>query len=208
MKPVFVILDNGHGGILDGVYQTPGKRSPVWPDGSQLFEGEFNRDIVRMLAEKFRGANIAHNILVPELTDVSLTERVRRANSIFKSKRDAFRVVLISVHANAASAEAAKGFEVFTSPGETESDKVAEIYFQECKKVLSSVTKMRPDTSDGDSDKEAKFTIINDTHCPAILTENGFMTNYDECKLLMSPEFRETIAEIHFNTVKTYNSSI
>ena len=36
------ILDNGHGGMIDGVYQTPGKRSPVWPDGTQLFEGEFN----------------------------------------------------------------------------------------------------------------------------------------------------------------------
>jgi hypothetical protein len=43
------ILDNGHGGMIDGVYQTPGKRSPVWPDGTQLFEGEFNRAIVKRL---------------------------------------------------------------------------------------------------------------------------------------------------------------
>lgn len=38
-----VILDNGHG------KETPGKRSPIWGDGSQLFEWEFtgtfeNRD--------------------------------------------------------------------------------------------------------------------------------------------------------------------
>ena len=37
---VKILLDNGHG------YDTPGKRSPIWPDGSQLFEWEFNRDIV------------------------------------------------------------------------------------------------------------------------------------------------------------------
>ena len=40
---MIVLLDNGHGGIINGEYQTPGKRSPVWADGSQLFEGEFNR---------------------------------------------------------------------------------------------------------------------------------------------------------------------
>ena len=40
------ILDNGHGGIINGVYQTAGKRSPIWADGTQLFEGEFNRAIM------------------------------------------------------------------------------------------------------------------------------------------------------------------
>lgn len=39
---VKILLDNGHG------YDTPGKRSPIWPDGSQLFEWEFNRDIVSL----------------------------------------------------------------------------------------------------------------------------------------------------------------
>lgn len=38
-----VILDAGHG------YNTKGKRSPVWSDGSQLFEWEFNRDVVKRI---------------------------------------------------------------------------------------------------------------------------------------------------------------
>ena len=33
------LLDPGHGGIIDGVYQTAGKRSPKFPDGSVLYEG-------------------------------------------------------------------------------------------------------------------------------------------------------------------------
>ena len=37
---MMILLDNGHG------CDTPGKRSPVWPDGRQLLEWEFNRDIV------------------------------------------------------------------------------------------------------------------------------------------------------------------
>ena len=32
VRPLTVILDNGHG------KDTPGKRSPVWTDGAQLFE--------------------------------------------------------------------------------------------------------------------------------------------------------------------------
>lgn len=48
---MIVLLDNGHGGLINGEYQTPGKRSPIWDDGSQLFEGELNRAIVARIAE-------------------------------------------------------------------------------------------------------------------------------------------------------------
>jgi len=48
------LLDPGHGGFIDGVYQTAGKRSPMFPDGSQVFEGEFNRDIVRRIIDLSR----------------------------------------------------------------------------------------------------------------------------------------------------------
>ena len=58
------ILDNGHGGIIDGVYQTPGKRSPLWPDGTQLFEGEFNRAIVNRLVTMCKETGIEHVNLV------------------------------------------------------------------------------------------------------------------------------------------------
>ena len=47
-----VILDNGHG------QETPGKRSPVWSDGKQLFEWEFNRDIVRRIADILKAEKI------------------------------------------------------------------------------------------------------------------------------------------------------
>ena len=34
-----VLLDAGHGGMVNGNYVTPGKRSPKWNDLPQLFEG-------------------------------------------------------------------------------------------------------------------------------------------------------------------------
>ena len=47
-----IILDNGHG------IETPGKRSPIWKDGTQLFEWEFNRDVVRHIASKLTAQRV------------------------------------------------------------------------------------------------------------------------------------------------------
>ena len=53
-----VILDAGHG------VDTPGKRSPVWKDGTQLFEWEFNRSIVNRVSYFLELEGIKTHILV------------------------------------------------------------------------------------------------------------------------------------------------
>ena len=45
------LLDPGHGGIIDGVYQTAGKRSPIFPDGSVLYGRESQR-LIRFTEKK------------------------------------------------------------------------------------------------------------------------------------------------------------
>lgn len=70
-----VILDNGHG------IETPGKRSPVWDDKTQLFEWEFNRDMVRRIILKCYRAGIRAVKLVPEAYDVPLADRCKRATN-------------------------------------------------------------------------------------------------------------------------------
>ena len=56
--------------------------------------------------------------------------------------------------------------------------------------------------SDGDIDKEASFTVIKKTRMPAVLTENFFMDNEEECKsILMSKQGRDSIAEFHVNAI-------
>ena len=76
-KDCVIILDNGHG------QETAGKRSPKFPDGSQFFEWEFNRDIVGRIAKQLKKEGIKYEILVPEIQDISLTERCKRANKIW-----------------------------------------------------------------------------------------------------------------------------
>jgi N-acetylmuramoyl-L-alanine amidase len=150
------ILDNGHGGIIDGVYQTAGKRSPVWPDGTQLFEGEFNRAIVDRLVKMCNKAGIECVNLVDTQEDIPLSERTDKANDIYRKRLDQDgKCIYVSVHANGFDDESANGWSVYTSIGETKSDKIATILFEKADKEFPDEY-MRKDTySDGDVDKEA-----------------------------------------------------
>lgn len=205
---LLVILDNGHGGMINGEYQTPGKRSPVWPDGSQLFEGIYNRQIVKEIAKGLAQFGIEYHILVPEEEDISLQERVKRVNNLCKVHGKDRKVILCSVHGNAAGSPDAKGFEVFTTPGQTHSDIIADIYASYCRLYFSEASKFRADKTDGDEDKEARFYIITKTMCPAILTENGFFTNQDECRRMLTPLWVELVARVHVQTFKEYSEKI
>lgn len=191
MKPI-VLLDNGHG------KETAGKRSPVWSDGSQLFEWEFNRDIVRRITEKLEADGIPYRVLVPEETDISLTERARRANEIAKENNG--KAYVLSIHANAGGGT---GWEVYTSPGQTPSDAIATVFFEEAgREFVPDGWRMRSDYSDGDPDKEANFAILTKTTCPAILTENFFMDTEKDCRFIMSEDGRERIANMHVAAIK------
>jgi N-acetylmuramoyl-L-alanine amidase len=189
------LLDNGHGGVIDGVYQTNGKRSPVWEDGSQLFEGEFNRAVVNRLIEMLTAAKINYVNIVPEHEDISLQERVKRANALHGQSD----CIYVSVHSNAGGGT---GYEVFTSKGETKSDKVADVFFKVFKAEFPDV-KMRTDLADDDFDKEVNYYVLRKTHMPAILTENFFMDTEKECReILMTKEGRDKIAKAHFDAIK------
>ena len=90
-----MLLDNGHAST------TSGKRSPVWEDGYQFFEYEFNRDIVARIAKELDKLGIKYHIITPEVDkDIKLSERAKRVNAYCNEygKNNCF---LISVHANA-----------------------------------------------------------------------------------------------------------
>ena len=63
-------FDPGHGGIVDGQYMTSGKRSPLWKDGTQYFEGVGNRQIVQKLIRKCDEHNIYNFDVVASEYDI------------------------------------------------------------------------------------------------------------------------------------------
>lgn len=186
---MLVLLDNGHGGLINGTYQTPGKRSPVWDNGSQLYEGEFNRAIVNGIVQELTFLQIPYYNIAPEYIDTPLTTRVKRAN--LYAEEPCF---LVSVHANAGGGS---GAEIYSTKGATQADSVAAIFAESFAETFPD-RKLRTDFSDGDPDKESNFYILKNTKMPAILTENFFMDNEEECRnILMTKEGRQKIIDYH-----------
>ena len=198
------IFDNGHGGIIDGVYQTSGKRSPIWDDGTQLFEGEFNRAIVERLMKLCADAGIECVNLVDTQEDMPLSERTDKANDLHRKRADKDgKSIYVSIHADAFSQESANGWSCYTSVGETKSDKIATVLYEKAETEFEGEYIRKDTYSDGDVDKESNFWVLSKTVMPAILSENFFMTNYDNChKYLLSEEGRDRIAKIHFEMIK------
>lgn len=189
------ILDAGHGGInpSTGSYVTGGKRSPLWTDGTIYYEGVGNRQIVALVIAKLQHLGLEHAVTVsPEnYEDVGLSARCRIANDIHRSSGK--RAVFISVHSNAAESPSGQGFEVFTSPGATSSDGYAKIWLEEHGKAFPALRNR--------GYKEADFTVITKTECPAILIETMFHTNESECRILMSEAGRCRIADAIVSTI-------
>jgi len=191
------LLDPGHGGMIDGEYQTAGKRSPKFEFG-QYFEGVGNREIVHKLMRACKEAGILAINIVETEEDMPLKERVERANILQRLHKNC---IYVSIHSDAFHQEQANGYSVYTSPGETRSDQIAEIFIESMEKEFPEHN-LRQDLSDGDKDKEAKFYVLKNTISPAILIENFFMTNKRECELLLNEAFQDQIVRCHMESIK------
>ena len=176
-------IDAGHGGLKNGVYQTKGKRSLHPVDGEVFYEGVNNRLYAKewgALLEKY-GHEVVYIVDPDDPTDVPLSTRVTIANS-----KDLD--LLVSIHSNGAKSSKARGHEVFTSIGETKSDEYAEAWGKEFIDTFPDITYR---FGQGKAhDKEAKFTMVTATKCPAILIELEFHTNDDAVRLMRSWDFR------------------
>lgn len=191
-----VLIDNGHG------VDTPGKRSP---DG-KLLEYKWTREIAAGICKLLKSLGVDSELLVPELNDISLGTRAIRANSICK-KLGKENVILISIHVNAAgmgsSWTSGKGWSAYTSPGKTESDSLAECLYDSFEAEFKD-RKIRKDLTDGDRDFEANFYILRKTLCPAVLTENFFMDNKEECEFLLQENTKNRVIRSYVNGIMKY----
>lgn len=191
-----IFIDNGHG------IDTAGKCSP---DG-KLREAVFNREIARRIVLDLQDRGLDAVLLVPEIEDISLKERCRRVNS-WCMEHGRENAILVSIHVNAyGNGEEwthPRGWSIYTSKGRTAADRLATYIFEAAKKYLPDM-QMRCDLSDGDADFEEDFYILRHTLCPALLSENGFMTNEEECRWLQTREAKQAIVDLHVEGITDY----
>ena len=185
-------LDNGHGS------KTPGKRSPVLDNGKRFFEYEFNRDIVKRIAEGLDKKGIHYFIVVPEVdVDNFLQGRVARANN----KKSELPKIFLSIHSNAGPAQSpnsfsqASGIETWYFHGSSKGRKLAS-YFQK-----ELIGKLHWKNRNIRSKAKKQFYVLRNTNMPAVLTENGFYNNKKEVALLIRDDIRQKIADAHIAAI-------
>lgn len=195
-----ILIDNGHG------HNTPGKRSP---DG-KFREYAYNREIAKRIVADLIDRGHDAELIVPEDNDISLEERVRRVNKICLAS-DPSCVILVSIHVNAAGNGSkwlnATGWSVYTCKGQTESDRLADCLCEAAIKHFPG-RRIRTDFSDSDPDWEENFSLLSNTLCPAVLTENFFMDSRSDLEYLQSRAGKQAVVDTHVEGIIEYIESL
>jgi len=192
-----ILIDNGHG------KETPGKCSP---DGS-LKEYAWTREVARMVCDILQAEGYKAKLLVPEDRDVSLANRVARANKFDKKQS-----ILVSIHVNAAKSDGkwhnARGWRIFTTRGITEADTLAEFVWKAAKATFKSpLTVGSYSNQPLGHDWENDFYIIKKSYMPAVLVENFFQDNKEDVAYLQTDAAKAACAEVIVEGVKNYLKS-
>lgn len=193
-----VLLDNGHG------ENTPGKRSPKRADGSQLCEWQYAREIANEVYKRLIEKGVDCVLLVKENVDVPLAERVKRANEE-AAEHGKSKTILVSIHCNAAGNGsawmAARGWSVYIDPtASTNSKRLATTFANVAE---GAGLKVRKETNDRNYWVSGLY-ICKHTTCPAVLTENLFMDNEEDCSFLLSSEGKAAIVKLHVDSILKY----
>ena len=191
-----ILLDNGHG------ENTPGKRSP---DG-KVREYLYAREIASMVYDELYNRDYDVELLVPETTDISLSERCKRANKFAKELGNK-NALLVSIHCNAAGNGSAwmgaKGWSVFVSNNASSNSKLlADCLYDAAEQQKLKLRTEKP----GQKYWQQSLAICRDTSCPAVLTENLFQDNKEDVEFLLSKEGKEAIAKLHVDGIIKYIS--
>lgn len=153
-----ITLDAGHGGKDSGAVGLKGLR-----------EKDVALAVTLRLGSMLSAAGMAVNYTRTDDRFLELYERADLAN-------EAGSELFLSIHCNSASRRGASGFEVFTSPGQTDADELATMLFVDYARRFPSKLK-RIDDKDGDPDKEANFLVLRRTRMPAALFELDFISS-------------------------------
>lgn len=205
-----IIIDYGHGGMIDGEYQTPSGKQYHFtePEEFSIYEGVFNRGVASKLMSILAEAGLEVYDCVEdcyvtdpvcaedlEQQDISLATRVRNANS--ENKRG--KTLFISIHANAIGnsirgpSQSARGASVFVYRDSGTTGRIASNLLSEYKNTGLRPRKIVENKS---------FYVLRKTVMPAILSENGFFVNIDDAKYLSSAKGQWEIATAHFESIK------
>ena len=188
-RKLLPIIDFAHGSDVAG------KQSP---DGRHK-EYLWSRKVGKMLAERLKQEGFEVAFTNTKDTEIGLSRRKEIANNL-DAPRGGTKF-LLSLHNNAAGMGnewcAARGFEIYTTKGQTRSDLFATVIFEQLQEDFPTADgyKHRIDPSDGDPDKEANFTVLMGNNYWGVLLEWLFQDNPDDVALLEDDSVNRELVE-------------
>lgn len=196
MSKLCVLLDAGHG------IETKGKRSP---DG-KLYEWKWNREMADMIKNRLLDLGISATVLVTEETDVSLGNRVLRANTIAKKMKPlGYDCIYVSIHVNAAGSDnkwhEARGLTnwIYTQAS-AKSKELGKIYASNAHSLNMDGNRWIPAVGYF----TANYYVLKHTNMPAILVEHFFQDNKEDVKYLLSEEGKKACLYLHEVSILEY----
>lgn len=204
-------IDPGHGP------ETPGKRSPVLPDGRQLLEYKFTRDIARELARLCQGAGITYNFTIP-IDAPNIGNTLQRRTDFANDYPAKYPKAFLSIHSNANYVEdetkdfgPGNGLETwhYFKPGnpEIESKQYARIFQKHLVDELrlkdrglkfTDDTKINPVTGK----PYTQLWVLRKAFCPSVLVEVGFYNNLEDLNFLLRKDTPNRAAAALFSAMQ------
>ena len=215
-----IVVDYGHGGMIDGKYQTAGKQY-CFTDHEDYWIGEgiTNRKTAAFLIKLALRSGIRVWDCVkkcewtrdPEWTELEQTDPSLGSRVTYANEGERRKAIYLSLHSNAIGSSStgpslsARGVVMYTSEGQTSADPIAESITEAFKKhVAPDVPVRRGDRADGDQDAEAQFYVLRKTVAPAVLGEVGFFTNINDARFLDSEQGQRRIARAYLDGIRPF----
>lgn len=174
-----VIIDPGHGGKDKGAHR------------GSVYEKDLNLKVAFLVEKMLKAKGMP--VTLTRRTDKHLTlrQRVDIANRYTNA-------IFISIHFNAHTGERLNGVETyyFGKQGET---LAAHVH-------LRMLSQLQP--RNGNTRKRPDLGVLKSTRCPAILVECGYISNPEERKKCVTPEYHQKCAKAIVDGIwayKTYN---
>lgn len=183
-----VVLDPGHGGSDTGAI---GHR--------KVYEKEVVLDIAERVKEELKSSSVAVKLTRENDSYISLSDRTKKAK---QWRAD----ILVSIHVNSARNSNASGIETYVLPaagyastaGNNDKKTYSANKHDAVNTLLAYYVHKEILARTGSADrgiKRARFDVLRDAPCPAILVECGFVSNKTEEQKMLQSEYRDNVAE-------------
>lgn len=179
-----ITVDPGHGGIDPGSHD----------DGGVLEKDivlEIAKNVCYLLA-RARAVPILTRHGDWEMSPIWPEEKTRHRQDLAARIHIAHRTnsdVFVSIHVNKVGSASTRGAIVLYSKNKPESKRLATCIQQALKDVAPF---------GGQSVLEGDYYVLNAARLPAVIVEVGFISNPDEKQLLLTPTYRQRLAEAIF----------